>query len=174
MKLTDAHLSKILPGVPNLRYLWLSCVVASRAVNPPFDLTPPLYLITRDPRHCKKLTQASVGVIGRSCPELRELTLCGSMTDLSEIGRGCTNLTSLNIESCPVTDISEIGRGCTNLTSLDMNNTSVTDISEIARGCRKLTSLNVECVAPCSCVPRPRAPSLRAPALFFVSEAVTS
>ena len=138
-----------------------------------------------------------MGVIGRSCPELRELTLGGSMTDLSEIGRGCRGLTALNIRGCPVTDISEIGRsctnltsldmhgssvtdiseigrGCTNLTALDMNNTSVTDISEIARGCRKLTSLNLECVAPCCCVSRPRAPSLRAPALSFVSEAATS
>ena len=44
------------------------------------------------------------------------------LTGLSEIGRGCPELTSLNISGCKnVTDLSEIGRGCPKLTSLNIS-----------------------------------------------------
>ena len=63
------------------------------------------------------------------------------MTDLSEIGRGCSKLTELDISETGVTDLSEIGRGCPDLESLNITKSGVTDLSEIGRGCPKLTSL---------------------------------
>ena len=40
-----------------------------------------------------------------------------------------------------MTDVSEIGRGCPDLESLNITNSGVTALGEIARGCPKLTSL---------------------------------
>ena len=63
------------------------------------------------------------------------------MTDLSEIGRGCSKLTKLDISETGVTDLSEIGRGCPDLESLNITNSGVTALGEILRSCPKLISL---------------------------------
>ena len=80
--------------------------------------------------------------IGRGCSKLTELDISETgVTDLSEIGRGCPDLESLNITKSGVTDLSEIGRGCPDLESLNITNSGVTALGEILRSCPKLISL---------------------------------
>ena len=93
--------SEIIAGFPNITKLRLKCVA----------VVPLLLLRRAHPRsrscsrgrrrYCGKLTQASVGTIGRGCPDLEELNLTRvQFTDISEIARGCRKLKSLDVHSC--------------------------------------------------------------------------
>jgi hypothetical protein len=99
--ITDAGLTEVGRGCPNLQTLNLSC--------------------------CRNITDAGLMEVGRGCQNLQTLNLSWSnITDagLMEVGRGCTNLQTLNLFRCSsITDagVMEVGRGCQNLQTLNLS-----------------------------------------------------
>ena len=92
-------LSGIIAGFPNITKLRLKCV----AVVPLLILrrAHPCSRARSRGRHrdCEKLTQKSIGTIGRGCPDLEDLNLAYvACTDISEIARGCRKLKSLDLQ----------------------------------------------------------------------------
>ena len=72
-----------------------------------------------------------------------------AVTDMSEMFRGCSGLTSLNLSkfnTSAVTDMGEMFYGCSGLKSLNLSNfntSAVTDMSEMFSDCSSLKSLNL-------------------------------
>ena len=93
-------LSEIIAGFPNITKLSVRCV----AVVPLLILRRASHPCSRARyrgRHsrCEKLTQESIGTIGRGYPDLEELNLSHvHFTDISEIARGCRKLKSLDLQ----------------------------------------------------------------------------
>jgi len=72
-----------------------------------------------------------------------------NFTDLSEMFKGCSSLTSLDLSGLNtenVTDMSHMFEDCSSLTGLDLsglNTENVTDVSYMFKGCSKLESQNL-------------------------------
>ena len=97
--LTDEMLSEIIAYFPNITKLYLRCVAAVSLLL--LRRAHPCSRARSRGRHrdCEKLTQKSIGTIGRGCPDLEDLNLAYvACTDISEIARSCRKLKSLDVQ----------------------------------------------------------------------------
>eukprot|EP00899_Mesostigma_viride_P029607 jgi/Mesvir1/9831/Mv14234-RA.1 len=139
---TDAGIQAVGSSCPRLQHLWVQgcdrvtdASIRVVAVHVGSALTWLACL------HCRYVTDASISVIARCCPQLQRLDVshCTGVTDasLTALGGHCPQLQHLAAGSCPgCTDATlvAVSQGCQQLQHLFLQRTGVTDAGLIAVG----------------------------------------
>jgi hypothetical protein len=99
------------------------------------------------------ITHVAVLAIAKYCPNLRAINFTGSNNVARDgaivtLAASCSQLQSLNLESCDGiqdTDILEVAKSCTLLTSLSLGYSDISDesLKAVARSCTQLTKLSL-------------------------------
>jgi len=158
-QVTDTTVEAIARACPALRSLQLSFFPALTIASVHALVAAGVRLHRLDLSHGSDHlpTPEAVGLIGRSCPDLRALVLSprcarGTPADsyddaLRALAHGCPHLEMLDMGDCELTDgaVAELARCCSGLQTLSLPSEASTDGAVLAVGthCTQLRSLSV-------------------------------